>query len=45
MGAPTSLEEYLQQIGRAGRDGLSSECVLLYNDAEIMNTASFRLRE
>eukprot|EP00928_Gymnodinium_smaydae_P030738 TRINITY_DN22775_c0_g1_i1.p1 TRINITY_DN22775_c0_g1~~TRINITY_DN22775_c0_g1_i1.p1 ORF type:complete len:942 (+),score=219.95 TRINITY_DN22775_c0_g1_i1:70-2826(+) len=33
-GAPKTFEEYYQQMGRAGRDGLPSWCVMLYGDAD-----------
>lgn len=32
---PGSLENYLQEAGRAGRDTLSAECVLLYSEQDI----------
>ena len=33
-GLPTSLESYIQQIGRAGRDGASASCCLFYRDGD-----------
>jgi ATP-dependent DNA helicase RecQ len=31
---PGSLENYLQEAGRAGRDGQTAECVLLYDESD-----------
>ena len=38
---PGSMEAWFQEIGRAGRDGLAADCVLLYEESDLLTQMEF----
>ncbi len=44
FGAPSSIEEYYQQIGRGGRDGKSCETVLYFDYSKLV-IAKYMIRD
>jgi ATP-dependent DNA helicase RecQ len=38
---PRSIEAWYQEIGRAGRDGLASDCVVFYSWVDVLNYDTF----
>jgi len=39
FGPPKSVECYVQECGRAGREGLKSRCVIIYNNMLLLHVS------
>ena len=44
-GAPADVSQYIQETGRAGRDGLLSKCVILYHRDGLRGHVSKEIKE
>ena len=44
-GAPADVSQYIQETGRAGRDGLLSQCVILYHRDALRGHVSKEVKE